>query len=124
MIQGFVKQTKELTEYESGVLLPIIVRCLKNHVGKENVITNCEMCCKMEECGYDINEARMRKIINHIRNHCLVPCLVATGKGYYVTTSVQEMKNFIESLNGRIEAITAMRDSMMQQRDVLKSKEG
>ena len=63
----------------------------------------------------DINEARMRKIINHIRNHCLVPCLVASGKGYYVTTSVQEMKNFIESLNGRIEAITAMRDSMMAQ---------
>ncbi len=124
MIDGFVKYTAPLDEYEEEVLIPIMVKCLEKHIGKENAITNTEMRCKLAEHGYgNINEVRVRKIISHIRQEGLVPCLVGTGRGYHVATSVREMNEYVESLNSRIDAMIEVRNAMMLQRDVLKAKE-
>ena len=120
MIITFEIQTKPLTEYEKDTLLPIMVKCLSKHIGKDKVITNAEMCAKMAIYGYKIGETRVRKIINHIRNNGLVECLIATGKGYYVTESIQEMETYIESVKNREDAIRAMRLSMEEQLSKMK----
>ena len=120
MITTFATQTKPLTEYEKDTLLPIMVKCLSKHIGKDKVITNAEMCAKMAIYGYKIGETRVRKIINHIRNNGLVECLIATGKGYYVTESIQEMETYIESVKNREDAIRAMRLSMEEQLSKMK----
>lgn len=120
MITTFETQTKPLTEYEKDTLLPIMVKCLSKHIGKDKVITNAEMCAKMAIYGYKIGETRVRKIINHIRNNGLVECLIATGKGYYVTESIQEMETYIESVKNREDAIRAMRLSMEEQLSKMK----
>jgi prefoldin subunit 5 len=78
------------------------------------------MCEKMALYGYQIGEVRVRKIINHIRNNGLVECLIATGKGYYVTESIQEMETYIESVKNREDAIRAMRLSMEEQLSKMK----
>ena len=115
MITTFETQTKPLNEYERETLLPIMVRCLAKHIGKSCAISNAQMCEKMALYGYHIGEVRVRKIINHIRNNGLVECLIATGKGYYVTESIQEMETYIESVKNREGAIRAMRLSMEEQ---------
>lgn len=120
MIITFETQTKPLTEYEKDTLLPIMVKCLSKHTGKDKVITNAEMCAKMALYGYQIGETRVRKIINHIRNNGLVECLIASGKGYYVTESITEMKSYIESVKNREDAIRAMRLSMEEQLSKMK----
>ena len=120
MITTFETQTKPLTEYENDTLLPIMVKCLSKHIGKDKVITNAEMCAKMAIYGYKIGETRVRKIINHIRNNGLVECLIASGKGYYVTESITEMKSYIESVKNREDAIRAMRLSMEEQLSKMK----
>ena len=120
MITTFETQTKPLTEYENDTLLPIMVKCLSKHIGKDKVITNAEMCAKMAIYGYKIGETRVRKIINHIRNNGLVECLIASGKGYYVTESITEMKSYIESVKNREDAIRAMRMSMEEQLSKMK----
>ena len=51
-----------LNDYEREVLLPIIVKCLRRHVGKDKAITNSRMCEALVDSGYDIKEIRMRKI--------------------------------------------------------------
>jgi hypothetical protein len=66
--------------------------------------------------GLKITEPRVRKIINHIRIHDLVPCLIATSQGYYVAESEQELKDYEESLLGREEAIHSVRMSIQRQR--------
>lgn len=123
MITGFKRLTEELNDYERTELLPMMVRCLKRHVGKENVITNAEMCARMGEHGYKIGAARLRKIVNNIRVNGLVPCLVATGNGYYVSTDVDEVIDYIDSLMGRIAAITAVKDALVKQVEDLMKKE-
>jgi hypothetical protein len=45
----------------------------------------------------------------------MIRWLIATSKGYYIATSVDEMRQYIESLRGRENAIRAVRESMEKQ---------
>lgn len=117
MLNGFEKQTEPLTDYESNVLLPLVIRGLKIRFGEKNAITNRKMTVVLRNQGYEISEARVRKIINHIRNNALVKRLIATSKGYYIATDINELGDYIDSLRGRESAIAAMRVSMEKQFD-------
>ena len=111
----FEKETAKLTEYEMEKVLPVMVKALRNKVGRENAITNGTMVEKMREHGYDVCETRIRKIINHIRIHGLIDCLMASNSGYYITKDKKEMENYCQSLLGREEAIHEVRLAMETQ---------
>ena len=111
----FEPETSKLSEYEMDELMPVMVKCLQNKVGKENAVSNCYMVEKMQQHGYKISEARVRKIINYIRIHGLLDCLMANNRGYYITKDKNEMSNYIQSLIGREEAIHEVRESMENQ---------
>ena len=118
MIQGFSEQTEPLTEYEEVTLLPQLVRGLQTKVGKAMSVTNKAIIEGMKQnLGLTISDARVRKLINHIRTKDLVPCLIATSNGYYIAESEQELKEYEESLLGREEAIRNVRLSIQRQRD-------
>ena len=115
MLNGFDKQTEPLTDYERNILLPVIAKGLSLRVGAKRAVRNKEIVTLMRRAGYDLNDARLRKVINHIRCCGYVKCLVATSKGYYVATSPAEMEDYITSLGGREGAIRAVREAMEQQ---------
>lgn len=123
MVDCFEKETAPLTEYEEQTLLPIMVKCLNRHRGKEQAISNRKMVEGLESFGYNVGgSARIRKLINHIRVNGLVECLMATSNGYYITEDPLEMKRYIESLQGREEAICAVRGAMMVQLDAMEKE--
>jgi hypothetical protein len=105
MINGFTNETKPLSEYERDTLTPIIVRGLSMKIGKERAIKNSEICAKMRMAGYKIDNARLRKVINHIRVNALLPGVIATSEGYYIATTKEEMADYIASLESRESAI-------------------
>ena len=115
MINGFQTQTEPLNEYERDTLLPVICRGLANKIGEAKAITNATITKAMRGAGYELNEARVRKIINHIRTTGMVRWLIATSKGYYIATTRQEIEDYIGSLRGREQAIRAVRESMERQ---------
>lgn len=115
MINGFTQQTEPLTDYERNTLLPVICRGLSNKFGEAKAITNSAITRAMKGAGYQLNEARVRKIINHIRVNGMIRWLIATSKGYYIATSREEMEDYIGSLRGRELAIRAVRESMEAQ---------
>lgn len=112
MIQGFEEQTQPLTDAELE-LLPLFVRSFNHRKGKINAITNKDIIAKLKDRGISISEPRVRKIINHIRNEALVPGLVASSEGYYVSDNPSEIEGYIKSLAGRISAISKVKDSMV-----------
>lgn len=117
MIQGFTEQTEPLTEYEEQTLLPQLVRGLRTKIGRAMSVTNKAIIDGMKRnLGLSISDARVRKLINHIRNNDLVPCLIATSQGYYIAESEQELKDYEDSLLGREEAIRSVRLSIQRQR--------
>lgn len=115
MINGFQAQTEPLTDYERDTLLPVICRGLANKIGEARAITNTAITKAMKGAGYQLTEARVRKIINHIRTTGMVRWLIATSKGYYIATSPDEVQQYIGSLRGREDAIRAVRESMEKQ---------
>lgn len=115
MLNGFQTQTEPLTDYERNTLLPVICRGLKTKIGEARAITNTAITKAMKGAGYQLTEARLRKIINHIRINGMIRWLIATSKGYYIATSRQEMEDYIVSLRGREDAIRAVRESMEKQ---------
>lgn len=117
MIQGFDKETSPLTEYERTTILPIVCTILKNRKGCRAAITSRYIVTILD--GYKVSEPRVRKIVNHIRNHDMVPCLIANSGGYYVAQSNDEMLAYEESLLGREEAIRAVRLAMERQRKIM-----
>ena len=117
MLNGFEQQTEPLTCYERERLLPAIVCGLRHHVGESHAVTNSTIVKSLASLGYDVNAARVRKVINHIRCNGCVKCLVATSKGYYVATSPDEVVSYITSLGGREGAIRAVREALERQLD-------
>lgn len=118
MIKGFDQETAPLTDYETGVLLPLLVKGLQTKLGRENAVTNKHIVNALKgTCK--LNEARVRKIINHIRTNDLVPGLIATSEGYFIATTEAELLEYEESLKGREDAIREVRLSIARQRRIL-----
>lgn len=129
MIKGFDQQTQPLSEYEENVLLPVILAGLKTKEGKKNAVTNRTIVMRLNIAGYKIDEARCRKIINHIRTADILPGLIATSGGYFLATTEAELMDYEESLLGRENAIKEVRLAIARQRRILygdaqKPKEG
>ena len=116
MITGFEEQTEPLTDQEREVFLPPIIKGLRVKAGKEKAVTNKDIVRGLKaNCDIKIGEARVRKMINYIRNNDIIPCLIATSKGYYIAETKDEMLDYIDSLYGRVEAIEADALSMKRQ---------
>ena len=115
MITNFESETHELTEYELNTLLPIILKGLSTKIGKHNAITNKAICKAMDTIGHKLHDARLRKLIHHIRAHDLIVNLIATSKGYYIATTTQEVEDYIRSLSERINSIEFIKQSIQRQ---------
>ncbi len=109
MITGFAKQTNELTDYELGLIEPVILGLSLRD--KSNPITGKRICEAMNAKGYNISEPRLRKIINYIRRHSLL-FVVATSDGYYSTHDRDTMITEIQSLEQRASAIQTAADGL------------
>ena len=116
MITNFEDYTAALTTYEKDVLVPTITNLLRTHVDSKNAIRNKEICRILTGQGYqNLSEPRVRKIINYIRINGFVPHLIANSRGYFCATSVQQVEDYIKSLDERATAIWAMRSALQRE---------
>lgn len=119
MLRNFEQQTDELNEYETEQLLPVMIAGLRTKKGKAAAVTNRTIVTRLNAIGYKLNDARCRKIINHIRCHDLIPGLIATSDGYFIAQNSSELIDYEESLLGRENAIKAVRLAIHRQRQIL-----
>lgn len=112
MLNGFEEMTYELTETEKK-LIPVFLRGFATKHGKNNSVTNKEISNRLKQIypKLSINEARVRKIINYIRTKNIIPGLVATSSGYYITKDPEEIRKYIQSLSGRENEIHRVKQS-------------
>lgn len=105
MIVGFEEETEELTQYELEVLVPIMVKGLSTKIGSKSAITNKRIREKLSEKDIDVSDPRIRKVINYIRMNLLVKNLIASSKGYYISTDIKEIEEYRQGLISRANAI-------------------
>jgi hypothetical protein len=116
-----------MTAQEEKVLLPLIVNIL-NHRNKEKVFSNTKIRNLLLEFGEDkITDSQIRKFIFHIRQRNLVSLLIANGDGYFVASTVGEVREWIAMHEGKIYQMMSTLDSIKEQfeseKDLLKSGE-
>ena len=114
MINGFENETAPLSDYEQS-LVPLFIQGFSTKIGKSNAITNKQICKKMKNLGHDVSDTRIRKIINYIRNNNLVSVLLASSRGYWVSKDKKEIKDWIESMEGRISSMAVVKNAVKQQ---------
>ena len=110
MLSGFNKETAPLTDKELATV-PQMVDILKRAYGSKNAVFNDQI-----QRLTGLSSPRVRKVINHIRTNGLVPCLIATSRGYFVAETEEEVVEYEESLMGREMAIKEIRESISKQR--------
>ena len=103
MLKGFEDITLDITPDEI-ILAKWIAKGLALRVGKDRAISNKEIREIMEEKHDEkISDVRMRRMIQYIRLHNLVPQLCASSKGYYRANPLTtEWEDWKESMRQRI----------------------
>ena len=115
MINGFEKETHDLSQYEISILVPQVVEILKNKIGKQNSITNDKIREIINQHKAILTNSRLRQIIHYIRIKGLVKCLLATNKGYYISNDVEEFMSYMDSLAQRENSIRSIRYALLEQ---------
>jgi hypothetical protein len=111
MIRNFEEQTESLSKEELE-LVPLFITGLETKIGKKNSITGKAIRNRLKEKSILVSDARVRKIINHIRVNGLVKHLCATSNGYYVAATHFEIYDYLKSLHERISAQQAVYNVM------------
>lgn len=106
-IKGYETITHELSQYELDVVLPMLVAKICHHKGRKNAITNARLRGYMSERNATLNEPRLRKIVEHIRQTHLLPGLVAAKQGYFIAESPEEMREWLDTMKQRKNALAA-----------------
>lgn len=114
MIEGFPTETAPLN-YEELKLVPQFVNGLKTKIGKDKAVSNSQIRKGFKSVGITVSDARVRKIINHIRTNAIVPLLCSNSKGYYVARTKDEVESYLRGLKQRIQAQQQVYDQINQQ---------
>ena len=100
MITNFESYTYNLTERELMEVEPIIsvLKTLK----KEHILKSYELVYLIKvKTDIEVNQRRLRKIVNYIRANALCP-VISTQRGYYVSYDVEEISKQIKSHQERM----------------------
>lgn len=116
MINGFEELTKPLTDEEFKAM-EIIVPILKRAIGDTAAIPNRKLSFILRsQHRIHMDGVRIRKIINYIRIKGLIPHLLSSSGGYFVSHDEQQIKRYIRSLQQREAAIAAVRNAIEKQK--------
>lgn len=116
MLTLFENVTSSLTEVELNSLVPLLIEMIGTRKHKYEAVTNKHLCIWLKKEGFETSEVRIRMMVNFIRNSNKLPCLIGSAKGYYITNNPAEVDNQITSLQGRINAMRNVVESLKAQK--------
>ena len=121
MIINFEEYTYELNWKELEAV-EYVSSILRNHVGKDNAISNGKIRNVLQENGYNFGGPRIRKIISYIRIKNIIHRVCSSHNGYFVAKDSEELNEYIKSLDGRINAMAAVKQSLLQQEGIYEKR--
>ena len=110
------KRTRNLSNYELNILLPVLIKGLERKKGKANAVNGKEIIEGLRSHGLKVNNESMKILINYIRVNDLIVGLMASTAGYYTSTNEQEIIGYEDSLKSRETSIRELRMSIKRQR--------
>lgn len=109
---------EKLNKFELACLPTIVKGIGGRKKGKSNPITNKKIQIEMNKRGFGkLSDARVRKIISHIRNHNLLPLLCANSNGYFVAENLTEFDKYLDTFEKRVNTQIKTLKELKHQRD-------
>lgn len=127
MIKSFEAYTYKITYEEKWYILPRLIKILSLAIGNEKAITNNQILRDINITNpiytdsSDVisqiksNGPRIRHLIHVIRVNDIIPYLIATSKGYYISNDMDEVNDYIESLEDRVKSIANVLRALRKQ---------
>lgn len=122
MLTLFENITGKLTDYEKDSIVPMLIQTIGSKTDKKMAVTNSHLVSWLGACRIETSQVRVRMMINHIRNNNLLPCLMGSAKGYYVTDNPAVVDDQIESIMGRVRSMLNVVESLKAQKINLVNK--
>lgn len=117
-IQNFEEQTKDLTKKELEKIVPIVSNLLADAKGLEFTTSSSKIIEVLRDRGFNLDDKRIRKIVQHIRKNHIVRGVIATSKGYYVSTSAKEIREYAhKSYGSRINEMAKVQKEILADAD-------
>lgn len=121
MLTLFTNITTDLTDLEKDKMVPMLLDTL-SFTHEKNRITGKNLSRWFNASGHNVSEVRIRKMVNYIRvmNLARPKVLIDAGNGYFLTSDIIIVDDQIESIDGRINSMLAVKDSLLAQRENIK----
>lgn len=103
-----------LSAHEEEIIYPLVVGIL-SHRAKEKVFSNTKIRKILLEFGEEITDAQIRKIVFHIRRNNDITLLLANAEGYFIGSSIEEVNDWIETHEGKIETMKSTLTKIREQ---------
>lgn len=125
-ITNYEDVTHDYTYRELNYYIPLIISGLKTKIGIEQAISTPEIIkgiynheMKQRGSATKVRDERIRMMVRYIIVNDLVPCLISSGKGFYIATNIEEMKDGIKSLEEREYSIKVKRKAWIRQMEII-----
>lgn len=117
MIPKYSEISEELSIYEKTKVIPVLENGMKSKIGKDMAVTNQKIVTGLDHVGIKTSQPRIRKMLHILRVSDRVKRLIAHGLGYHVSDDIQEMNEYIESLEERVRQNQELITAIKRQRD-------
>lgn len=91
--------------------IPFIIKTILSNSKKGIWVKSNEIILLLKGRGLNTGGGRFRAMINHIRTNGLLPGLIASYHGYYVSKDPEELEYYLETLKSRETEIKKVRKS-------------
>lgn len=117
-ILHFEEETKDLSDFEKNKIVVIVTNLLSDAKGIDNMTSSKQLLDALAMRGIKSNDQRIRKIIQHIRKKHILRGLIATSKGYYLSTSPKEIRDYAhKSYGSRINEMAEVQREILADAD-------
>ena len=117
MITLFENITDDLTTLERETLVPMFIDLLKQS-NESTRFTGKQIRTWFNSQSYNLTQIRLCKIVAYcrVRNLFSPFVLIGAGNGYFLTNNTETVSDQIESLEGRVDALNCVIDSLKAQK--------
>lgn len=101
-----------INDYERDVLVPLVCDILRNAPWSMSALSIAEA---IRRQGHPASTRQVRRVINHIRVHGIIPCVASSPKGFFVASNESEISECIGTLESLADAIQEVIEALRGQ---------
>jgi hypothetical protein len=100
--------------------VPVVVTIIGKQIGSDNAIKNADIQSEIfNAINYQADAVQIRRIINYIRKRSIVPLLISSSRGYFVSQNDAEVAQYVATLQSRANEILCAVKERVEEKNII-----